>query len=61
MYEKTPNFTKCLNNQPSCDVIKIRDMRGEVGKKNHDIIKARFFKDVTWLNFETLCKIQKKG
>ena len=29
------NFTKCLKNQ-TCDVIKIRKMRGEVGKKDMD-------------------------
>ena len=29
---KVGNFTKCLKNQ-LCDVIKMRDMRGEVGKK----------------------------
>ena len=29
---KMRNFTKCLKNQP-CDVIKIREIRGEVGKK----------------------------
>ena len=28
------NFTKCLKNQP-CDVIQMREMRGEVGKKTH--------------------------
>ena len=31
-FPKICNFTKCLKNQP-CNVIKMREMRGEVGKK----------------------------
>ena len=30
---KSSKWTKCLKNQP-CNVIKMREMRGEVGKKN---------------------------
>ena len=33
VYRKWGKITKCLKNQPS-DVIKIMEMRGEVGKKN---------------------------
>ena len=44
-----------IKNQP-CDVIKMREMRGEVGKKTP---KKRWiiphFCDVTWLILETLC------
>ena len=28
------NWTNCIKNQP-CDVIEMREMRGEVGKKTH--------------------------
>ena len=40
------SVTKCLKNQP-CDVIKMKKMRGEEGKKP---LKKRL-----WLIFETLC------
>ena len=49
--------TKYLKNQPF-DVIKMREMRGEVGKKTS---KKRwiitYFYDVTWLIFETPCSV----
>ncbi len=49
---------KCLKNQP-CDVIKLWEMKGEVGKKPPPPKKKRwkipYFYDVTWLIFETLC------
>ena len=32
MHDKISNWTKCLKNQ-TCDVIKMREMRGEVEKK----------------------------
>ena len=43
-----------------CEFIKIRKMRGEVGKKTskkemHNIIP--YFYDVTWLIFETHCPV----
>ena len=57
-YSSIPSWTKCLKNQP-CDVKKIREMRGEVGKKT--LKKKRWiithFYDVTWLIFETLCPV----
>ena len=47
-------------NQP-CDVIKMRKMRGKVGKKTSKKrwIIPRFY-DVTWLIFETLCPATQK-
>ena len=40
----------------------MRELRGEVGKK---IPKKRWviphFYDITWLTFETLCPVPKKG
>ena len=46
-------WTKCLKNQP-CDVIKMREKRGEVGKKTPKNRWINNFYDVTWLIFETL-------
>ena len=54
------NFTKCLKNQPY-DVIKMREMRKEVGKKipKKEMDNPSFY-NVTWLIFETQGKIQKQ-
>ena len=49
---KNFSWTKCLKNQP-CDVIKIREMRGEVRKKPK---KKRWIipQFLTWLSFDAL-------
>ena len=51
----SPSGTKCLKNQPY-DVIKMREMRGEGGKKTpkKEMDNPHFY-DVTWLIFEILC------
>ena len=51
-------WTRCLNNQ-ACDVIKMRKMRGEVGKKNPKKEIIPHFYDVKWMIFETLCPVTK--
>ena len=43
---KRCNFTKCLKNQP-CDVIRMREMRGYVGKKTPKREIIPHFYDVT--------------
>ena len=54
---KTCSGTKCLKNQP-CDVLKIREMRGEVGKKTpKKIWIIPHFYDVTWMIFKKLCPV----
>ena len=52
--KQSPN---CVKNDP-CDVIKIREMRGEVGKKTpkKEIDNPSFF-DVTWLILSHFVKI----
>ena len=42
VYKTNGNCTKCLKNQP-CEVIKMREMRGEVGKKTPKKEMARNF------------------
>ena len=44
------NWIKCLKNQPF-DVIKMRNMRGEVGMKTPKYMDNPSFYDVTWLIF----------
>ena len=54
---KDDNFQKLSKNQP-CDIIKMRNMRERMGKetpKKRWIIPHCY--DVTWLIFETLCKV----
>ena len=54
LFERLGNWTKCLKNQP-CDVIKLKEMRGEVGKKTpKKIWIISHFYDVTWMIFETI-------
>ena len=49
--KKQANWTKCLKNQ-SCDVIKKREVKGEVGKKTQKKeMDNPSFNDVTWLIF----------
>ena len=57
--EKICSWTKCLENQP-CDFIKMRKMRGEVGKKStkKEMDNSSFY-DLTRLNFGTLCSATK--
>ncbi len=48
-------YTKCLKSQ-QCDVIKMKEMRGEVGKnpRNNGWTIPHFY-DITWFIFESFC------
>ena len=54
--------TKCLKYQPF-DVIKMREIREEKWERKSPKKRwiSPYFYDVTWLFFETLCKVTMKG
>ena len=50
------NWTKCLKNQP-CDVIKMKEMRVEVGSWKEKRWITTHFYDVIWLIFKIQCLV----